>query len=127
MSDFVLQVSKYSDSGTILLDTPVPIGSPPTPPAPLIWPTKNPADIRNYNVDFGPALSGIAGDGISTAEIAITPSQDGDLFIVNVTAVGFLLVLWLSGGCSGVTYIITLNVASISCRTIQRSISLQVT
>jgi hypothetical protein len=126
MPSFALQVSAYSDASTILIDTPIPIGSPPTPPAPLIWPTKDAADIRNYNVDFGPALSGIAGNEILTADIEITPNQEGDLVLVNLTAVGFLLVLWLSEGYSGVTYIITLNVVSVSAQTIQRSISLQV-
>jgi hypothetical protein len=118
MTTPLMLVSGYSNSRTIVSNAPV-------PPS-LSWPFKDPADMLDYNIDLGPALNGVAGDNIDAADVEITPSQAGDLFLESITADGFVLILWLSGGVVGVTYVITFNVGTVSGETLGGSISLPV-
>src|SRR5215813_7705406 len=92
-------VWKPSNARTILLDCfiPVPRGSTAVAPPPLNWPTKDPADVLDYQFDISPALVGNDGDTIATLDVTVEPASPGGLVVNSVTADGAVAVLWLSG------------------------------
>jgi hypothetical protein len=128
MATLVSHVWKPSNARTITIDSfvPVPRGSAAIAPAPLNWPSKDPGDILDYQLNLEPALIGNEGDSIESVDIDADPSQPGDLSIDNVTADGYKIVMWLSAGQAGVTYTVTVVVALASGRTLQRSMLLPV-
>jgi len=105
---------------------PGPRGIPIYPPQILRWPAKDPADVLDYQFDIAPALAGNDGDAISTLDVLISPSSDGDLVLVSSAADGTRAVLWLQGGRAGITYNVTVMVGTETGRTISRSISLPI-
>ena len=128
MATLVSHVWKPSKARTMTIDSfiPVPRGSTATAPAPLSWPSKDPGDILDYQLDIEPALVGNEGDTISSVDVDIEPSQPGDLNLDNIAADGYKIVAWMSGGQASVTYIVTIKVVLASGRTIQRTILLPV-
>src|SRR5271154_3423905 len=115
---------KPSVARSVTIDSfvPVPRGSTAIAPAPLSWPTKDPGDILDYEVDISPALIGNDGDVIATIDVGVFPDAPGDLSVTSTTADGMRCVFWLAGGQSGTTYIVTIVVGTTNGRTIQRSI-----
>jgi hypothetical protein len=128
MATLVSHVWKPSSARNITIDSfvAVPRGSIATPPMPLSWPTKDPGDILDYQLNIEPALIGNEGDSIESTDVDISPSQPGDLSLDNITADGYKIILWLSGGQAGVIYTVTVRTALTSGRTLQRSILLPV-
>ena len=128
MTTLVSHIWKPSKSRIVTIDgfIPVPRGTVATTPALLNWPSKDPADILDYQINIQPALTGNEGDCIESAEIDIHPNQPGDLSVDNVSADGSLVVIWISGGQSGTVYTVTIKTALASGRTLQRSILLPV-
>jgi hypothetical protein len=104
-------VWKPSSARTVTLDSfiPVPRGAIASAPSPLNWPTKDPADILDYQFDISPAFVGNDGDSIATLDATISPA-----------------VFWLSQGQAGTIYTVTVVIATTNGRTIQRSILLPV-
>jgi len=90
------------------------------------WPTKDPGDVLDYEVDISPALVGNDGDSIATLDVSVSPSNAGDLSVSSMTADGRRCVFWLTAGQSGTTYTITIIVATMNGRTLQRSVLLPV-
>ncbi len=121
-------VSKPSTARIVVLDSfiPVPRGTAAVAPPPLSWPTKDPGDILDYGFDISPALIGNPGDSIATLDMAISPSNPGDLTLNSASADGSVVILWLSSGQSGTVYVITFVIGTTSGRTLQRSILLPV-
>ena len=74
-------VWKPSTARTVVLDSfiPVPRGSAAIAPPPLNWPTKDPADVLDYQFDVSPALVGNDGDAVETLDVSIEPANPGDL------------------------------------------------
>ena len=105
---------------------PVPRGSTAGAPAMMSWPSKDPGDILDYQLDIEPALVGNEGDTINSVDIDVSPNQPGDLSLDNIVADGYRVVIWLSGGQVGVTYNVTVKAALASGRTLQRTILLPV-
>ena len=103
---------------------PVARGTVLTPPAPLSWPAKDPADTLDYEIDFGPALAGNEGDSITAAMATVQPA--GELLPGAVAADGETVVLWFSGGTAGTTYAVTVSVTTASGRAISRAVLLPV-
>jgi len=95
-------------------------------PPPLNWPSKDPRDVLDYQLDIAPAVLGNPHDAISTLNVATTPNNPGDLTINSVAADGTVAVIWLAGGVAGTVYTVTLLITTTSGRTIQRSILLPV-
>jgi hypothetical protein len=128
MATLVSHIWKPSKARSITIDSfvPVPRGTTAAAPTPLNWPSKDPGDILDYQLDIEPALIGNEGDTIESVDIDVSPSQPGDLSTDNVTADGYRIVVWLSSGQAGVTYIVTVIVTMASGRTLQRSILLPV-
>lgn len=128
MATLVSHIWKPSRSRTLTIDSfiPVPRGTTATAPAMLSWPTKDPADILDYQLDIEPALVGNEGDTVESVDVNIDPNQPGDLALNNVAADGYKIVIWLAGGQPGVTYNVTVNTALASGRTLQRTILLPV-
>lgn len=83
-------VWRPSAARTITLDAfiPVPRGTTATAPSPLSWPLKDPGDLLDYQFDIAPALIGNDGDAIATLDIAISPSNPGDLALTATAADG---------------------------------------
>lgn len=123
-----IHVSKPSTARVVVLDSfiPVPRGTAAVAPPPLSWPTKDPGDILDYGFDISPALIGNPGDSIATLDIAISPSNPGDLTLSSASADGSVVILWLSSGQSGTVYVVTFVIGTTSGRTLQRSILLPV-
>ncbi len=128
MSTPANHVWKPSHARRALLDSfiAVPRGSSTVAPAPLNWPTKDPGDILDYLLDIGPAIIGNDGDGIATLDVAVSPSNPGDLVVQSMTADGSRAVLWLSEGQAGTVYTITFSITTLSGRSLQRSVILPV-
>ena len=103
---------------------PVARGTVLTPPAPLSWPAKDPADTLDYEIDFGPALAGNEGDSILGVAVTVQPA--GELLPGAVAADGELAVLWFSGGGAGTTSAVTASVTTASGRAISRAVLLPV-
>jgi hypothetical protein len=92
----------------------------------LNWPTKDPNDVLDYQINISPALIGNEGDSIATLDVFIMPNNPGDLVLNEVQADGPSAVLWLSEGQAGTVYTITLLISTINGRTLQRSVLLPV-
>jgi len=103
---------------------PTPRGPQIPPPVPLVWPEKDPADTLDYVFDISPALSANPGDTIATLDVAISPSNPGDLTLVSATTDGAWAVLWLSEGQPLTTYTVTIALTTTGGRALTRSISL---
>jgi len=121
-------VWKPSSARRVVLDAfvPVPRGSAPAAPPPLNWPTKDPADVLDYEFDISPALTGNRGDTIATMGVSISPANPGDLTLQGSAVDGAVAVLWLSGGQAGTVYTVTVVLGTTTGRTVQRSILLPV-
>lgn len=121
-------VWKPSVARTVTLDAfiPVPRGATPTPAVLPSWPLKDPADLLDYQFDIAPALIGNDGDAIATLDIAITPSNPGDLALTATSADGARAVLWLGGGQVGITYVVSLSIGTQAGRSLARSVLLPV-
>jgi hypothetical protein len=121
-------VWKPSNARTVVLDSfiPVPRGSTALAPPPLNWPTKDPADVLDYQFDISPALVGNDGDAIATLDVTIEPANPGDLVLNSATTDGALAIVWLSGGQSGAIYTVNLVITTVNGRTINRTILLPV-
>jgi|ERR1700677_4430751 hypothetical protein len=128
MATLVSHVWRPSKSRILTIDSfiPVPRGSIAIAPTPLCWPSKDPADTLDYQLDIEPALVGNEGDSIDSVDITIDPSQPGDLSLDNVSADGYKIVIWVSAGQASITYNITVKASLASGRTLQRSILLPV-
>ena len=128
MTTPVTHVWKPSHARTVVLDSfiPVPRGSAAVAPAPLNWPTKDPVDVLDYQLDISPALVGNDGDTIATLDVTIEPANPGDITLNNATADGTVAILWLSGGQAGTIYIVNIMITTVNGRTINRTILLPV-
>ena len=112
----------------LVLDSfvPMPRGTIAAALPPLQWPAKDPLDVLDYQFDIAPALTGDRGDAISTLDVAISPSQPGDLSLSSAAADGGRAVLWLAGGQAGTIYTVTLTVGTQGGRILSRSVLLPV-
>jgi hypothetical protein len=128
MATLVSHIWKPSKSRTITIDSfvPVPRGTTAGAPAMLSWPSKDPEDILDYQLDIEPALVGNEGDTIQSVDVEVDPSQPGDLTLNSVAADGYTIVIWLSSGQVGVTYNVTVKTTLASGRTLQRTVLLPV-
>jgi hypothetical protein len=128
MTTTISHVWKPSNARLVTVDSfiPVPRGTTAVAPPPLNWPTKDPADVLDYILDIGPAIVGNDGDGIATLSVSVVPNNPGGLVVQSTTADGSCIVLWLSGGQTGVIYTITFRITTINGRALQRSILLPV-
>jgi hypothetical protein len=105
---------------------PVPRGTTAVAPPPLNWPTKDPVDVLDYILDIGPAIVGNDGDNIATLDVALAPSNPGDLVLQSSTTDGSRIILWLSGGQAGTVYTLTFAITTVNGRSLQRSVILPV-
>ena len=128
MSTPANHITKPSSARTIVLDSfvPVPRGSTAAAPPPLNWPTKDPGDVLDYQLDISPALVGNEGDAIASLDVTISPANPGDLSVSNLAADGPIAVMWLSAGQVNTIYTITILISTMSGRTLQRSVLLPV-
>ena len=113
-------VWKPSNARTIVLDPfiPAPRGSTAVAPPSLNWPTKDPVDVLDYQIDISPALIGNDGDAIATLDVTIEPDNPGDLTLNSATTDGPLAILWLSNGQSGTVYTVNLVITTLNGRTV---------
>ena len=128
MATTASHIWRPSASRVLLLDgfVPGPRGYATYPALVLRWPAKDPGDVLDYQLDISPALVGNDGDTISTIDVLITPSNDGDLTLVSSAADGTRAVFWFQGGFSGISYNVTVFVGTDTGRAISRSIQLPV-
>lgn len=119
---------KPSNARVAVIDSfvPVPRGTTAVAPAPLNWPTKDPGDVLDYILDISPAVIGNDGDGISTLDVAISPSLPGDLEVQSATTDGSRVILWLTAGQAGTIYTVTFTISTINGRSLVRSVLLPV-
>ena len=104
----------------------VPRGTLQIAPPSLVWPAKDPSDTLDYVFYISFALAGNSGDAIATLDVAISPSNPGDLALNSSSADGDQAILWLSAGFAGTTYAVTVTVSTNSGRVIGRTVTLPV-
>ena len=105
----------------------VPRGTVPATPAPLVWPTKDPNDVLDYEFEIGSSLLGNRGDGIVTIDAAITPRGNaGDLSLNSAAADGSIAVFWFGAGKAGTNYVVQVTMETSSGRTLSRAVILPV-
>lgn len=121
-------VWKPSNARLVTLDSfvPVPRGSVAVAPPPLSWPAKDPGDILDYIIDISPAVLGNNSDAVATLDVSVSPSNPGDVVVQSTTTDGTRIVLWLTQGQAGTVYTVTLSIATISGRFLERSVLLPV-
>ncbi|OYV36942.1 MAG: hypothetical protein B7Z80_14215 [Rhodospirillales bacterium 20-64-7] len=119
---------KPSNARLVTLDSfvPVPRGSVAVAPPPLSWPAKDPGDILDYIIDISPAVLGNDSDAVATLDVSVSPSNPGDVVVQSTTTDGTRIVLWLTQGQAGTVYTVTLSIATISGRFLERSVLLPV-
>jgi hypothetical protein len=91
-----------------------------------VWPAKDPSETLDYVLDISQALCGNDGDSISTLDIAISPTNAGDLVVQSSSADGTQAILWLTAGFAGTTYAVTVTIGTNSGRIIARTVNLPV-
>lgn len=128
MTNPVSHIWKPSSARIVVIDSfvPVPRGSVAAAPPPLNWPTKDPQDVLDYQLDIAAAVTGNSRDAIATLSVSIMPNGAGDLALDSASADGTSAILWLSGGQAGTVYTVTLLLTTTNGRAIQRSILLPV-
>lgn len=128
MSTPANHVWKPSSARLVTINSFIPVarGTSAVAPPPLNWPAKDPGDVLDYIFDIGPAIIGNDGDGISTLDVSLSPSNPGDLVVQNTATDGSRIILWLCQGQAGTVYTITFNISTINGRCLQRSILLPV-
>jgi hypothetical protein len=128
MSTPANHVWKPSSARLVTIDSFIPVarGTSAVAPPPLNWPAKDPGDVLDYIFDIGPAIVGNDGDGISTLDVSLSPSNPGDLVVQNTATDGSRIILWLCQGQAGTVYTITFNISTTNGRSLQRSILLPV-
>ena len=119
-------VWRPSAARLLAIDAPSPGAHAGSKPPSLVWPAKDAADVLDYQFDISPALAGNDGDGIAGLDVSIAPVDIGGLTLASATADGPRAVLWLSGGCAGRTYTVTLRITTESGRGLARDINLPV-
>jgi hypothetical protein len=128
MSTPASHVWKPSCARSVTIDSfvPIPRGSSAIAPPLLNWPTKDPGDTLDYEIDISPALIGNNGDSIATIDATVAPNNPGDLSVSSITADGARCIFWLTEGQSGTVYTVTIIVGTTNGRTVQRSVLLPV-
>jgi hypothetical protein len=128
MSTPATHIWKPSSARTIVIDSfvPVPRGTTAAAPSLLTWPTKDPGDTLDYQLDISPALIGNQGDSIATIDIGISPSNPGDLAANSMAADGARATFWFTAGQNGTVYTVTILITTSNGRTLQRSVLLPV-
>ena len=128
MPTIATHVWRPSCARRILLDAFIPVARGATAVAPpmLAWPTKDPGDVLDYQLDISPALVGNDGDSIATLDVQITPAQPGDLILTSSAADGTSAVLWFSAGQTNTLYSISISIGTANGRSIHRSVILPV-
>lgn len=121
-------VWRPSGARRVVLDgfVPVPRGTIPAPPTPLAWPSKDPADILDYEFDVSAALLGNCGDTIATLDVTVLPNAAGDLTLSSSTADGPIAVFWFASGQVGTIYVVQITIGTTSGRTLSRAVLLPV-
>src|SRR3954452_15696778 len=100
---------KPSSARALTIDSfvPVPRGAAASAPAMPNWPSKDPVDVLDYELNISPALLGNDSDAILSLDVAVAPSAPGDIVVKSVSADGTTAVIWLSGGQAGTVYTVT--------------------
>ena len=130
----ISQVWRPSAVRIVTLEPAIPTARGTPAPGPLAWPAKDPDDVLDYQFDIAPVLSGAAcgvpngpfTDAVATLDVAIEPSEPGDLALASAAADGARCVLWLIGGQAGTTYTVTLRIGTQAGRVLSRSVRLPV-
>jgi hypothetical protein len=119
---------KPSTARRVVLDgfVPIPRGTVPSTPRPLVWPAKDPADVLDFEIEIAPALAGNDGDGIATLDVVIVPANAGDLVLNSAAADGTRAVFWFAGGQVGTTYSVQITIGTQGGRTFGRAVLLPV-
>jgi len=128
MSDSVSQVWRPSTARRVVLDgfAPVPRGASQATPPPLSWPAKDPADVLDYEFDISAALAGNERDAVVSVAVEPSPAGGGHLTVGEVSVDGPVVVVWLSGGQAGTTYLVQLTATTTSGRVLGRAVALPV-
>jgi hypothetical protein len=96
-------------------------------PVPMNWPSKNPADVLDFSVDFSAWLADTDDDLIVAATLTPATTVRGDINIAYPLIVtSQMITAWLSYGQAGGTYEIEFSVNTFIGRTATFSVLLNV-
>jgi len=86
------------------------------------WPSKDPNDVLDYDIDWSRRLD--SGDTISTSTFSLT--TDAGLTIASQSNTTTTSKVWLSGGTAGSTADILCRIVTADGRTMDQSVSLPI-
>lgn len=100
---------------TTSADRTIIVGRPFYRPLPLRWPTAQPGDDLDYSLDLTEPLCDVH-DSIASASLTTQPSGTGELQASNLSVLGDVVTVWLSGGIPTRDYIIAFTIRGLSGR-----------
>lgn len=76
--------------------------------------TKQPSEVKDYDVDFSPWLSATSDtiDDVTTEVVCVSDPTNTSLVVDSTANTATLLKLWISGGTSGNKYKVTIRVST---------------
>ena len=63
----------------------------------LVWPTKEPGEDLDYQIDATSKIADSA-DAIISASVTVAPSGTGEMVATQIVVTGSFITVWLSGG-----------------------------
>lgn len=84
----------------------------------LIWPTKDPDEVLDYQLDATTQLAAL-NDTAASASVSIAPSGTGEMTASQVTMAGSFLTVWLSGGQPARWYQVKIEITTTGGRTLE--------
>jgi hypothetical protein len=91
-----------------------------------MWPTKDPSDVLDYELDIAAALVGSENDSIASVTAVPSPNGTGDISINSTATDGSVVIFWIAAGQSGTTYVVQVTITTSLGRTLGRAVLLPV-
>jgi len=82
----------------------------------LIWPTKEPGEDLDYQIDATSKIADSA-DAIISASVTVAPSGTGEMVATQIVVTGSFITVWLSGGIAARVYQVNVQVVTAAGRT----------
>jgi len=93
---------------------------------PLTWPSKDPGDVKDYDIDWSRWLASVSPnppDAIATSAFTVV---QGSVAIQSQAYSGTIAKVWLTGGTAGETVLIRNTITTVAGRTELQTVSLTV-
>jgi len=75
----------------------------------LVWPTKEPGEDLDYQIDATSKIADSA-DAIISASVTVAPSGTGEMVATQIVVTGSFITVWLSGGIAARVYQVNVQI-----------------